>query len=173
MSFISPFHIRFKFSFIKPKFLGKMPKILQILRNSGSKIRADFCQISWGSNHFIKVIPCHTAHYRMDNQAPYSEVPWIIMLYQHSNWRLKIKRPRAWNMSDRSCGDHNTKWNENRVTAATKAAQFYKKRKKIWFSVPWHVRRVTNSAIHILPSLLNSNLIYLRLCTYLELALIL
>ena len=57
----------------------KMPKNLQILMNPGSKIRVGFCRSSWGSNHFIKEIPCHITHYRMENQAQYSEAPQIIM----------------------------------------------------------------------------------------------
>ena len=53
----------------------KMPKILQILRNPGSKIRVGFYRFSWGSNHVIKEIPCHIKHYIMDNQAQNSEIP--------------------------------------------------------------------------------------------------
>ena len=75
----------------------KMPKILQILRNPGSRIRVGFSRFSWGSNHFINEIPCHIKQYNMDNQAQHSEVLKIIMFCQNS--RLKIKHPRAWNMS--------------------------------------------------------------------------
>ena len=46
-----------------------MPKILQILRNPGSRIRMGFCRFSWGSNHFIKEISCNIKHYNMDNKV--------------------------------------------------------------------------------------------------------
>ena len=49
-----------------------MPKILEILWNPGSKIPVGFCRSSWGSNYFIKEIPCYITHYSMDNQAQYS-----------------------------------------------------------------------------------------------------
>ena len=74
MALISPFHVRFNSVFYQTKISRKMPKILEILRNPGSKIRVGFCLFSWGSKHFINEISCHIRHYSMDNQAQYSEV---------------------------------------------------------------------------------------------------
>ena len=57
------------------KISRKMSKILQILRNPGSRIRVCFYRFSLGSNHFIKEIHCHIKQHDIDNPAQYSEVP--------------------------------------------------------------------------------------------------
>ena len=62
MAFISPFHIRFNSVLFQSKTSRKMSKILQILRNPGSKIRVGFCPFSRGLNNFIEEIPCHIKH---------------------------------------------------------------------------------------------------------------
>ena len=49
-----PLHVRFNSVLYQTKISRKLPKILEILRNAGSKIRVCFCQFSWGSNNFIK-----------------------------------------------------------------------------------------------------------------------
>ena len=65
---------QFNFVLYQTKNSRKMPKILKILWNHGSRIRVGFCRFPWGSNNFIKEIPCHIKHFNMDNQAQYSEV---------------------------------------------------------------------------------------------------
>ena len=42
MAFISPFHVRFNFVLYQNQISRKMPKILWILQNSGSRIRVGF-----------------------------------------------------------------------------------------------------------------------------------
>ena len=103
-----------------------MPNILQILRNSGSKTRVGFCRFWLGSNHFIKEIPCHIAHYSLNNQARYLEVQQIIMFCQ--NWRLKIKRLRAWNMRGIYWCIHWSEWSSRRCASAgyRSIQQFFK-----------------------------------------------
>ena len=60
------------------------------------KIREGFWRFSCGSNHFIK--NCLIKHYTHHGQSgTILEVPRHNMFCQ--NRRLKIKRPRAWNMS--------------------------------------------------------------------------
>ena len=85
MAFISPFHFRFNSVFYQTKISRKMPEILKILRNPGSKIRVGFCRFPWGSNNFIEDIPCHIQHYSMelDNQARYSKASKIIVFCQN------------------------------------------------------------------------------------------
>ena len=54
-----------------------------------------FWSFWWGSKQLIKEIPWNITHNNMDKQVQYSKAPQIIMSCQ--NWRLEIKRPRAWN----------------------------------------------------------------------------
>ena len=75
MAFISSFHVPFNSGFYQTKISKKMSKILEILRNLGSRIRVGFCRFPWGSDHFIKEIPCYIKHYSMVNQAQYSAAP--------------------------------------------------------------------------------------------------
>ena len=88
----------------------KVSRILPGSRNSGSSIRDSFCPFSWDSKHFIKRKLPVMKDYNMDNQAQYSAVPWHIMLCH--NRYLKIKRPRAWNMSDSKERKQRAKWSE-------------------------------------------------------------
>ena len=79
MEFISLFYVRFNSVFYQTKISRKMPKILEILPNLGSRIPVFFCLFPFGLNAFIKEIPGYMKRYNMDNQAQYSEVTQIIM----------------------------------------------------------------------------------------------